>query len=99
MGKEQVDEALGGGLRFVIGQADPLIGFDDHVIRVLGIAHHQVQAYHGDVQGARGTHRRIGQYGVQAFGHVFERATGVQIGGAAHGKALPCRQHTVVAQP
>jgi len=83
----------------MIGQPGPLVGFNDHVIRLLGIAYHEVQAHHRDFQRARRSHRRIGQHRVQAFGDVFQGATGMQVGRATHRQALAGGQHVVIAVP
>lgn len=98
MRKQQVDKTLGGRLRFMVGQPGTLVGLDDHVLRLPGIAHHEVQPHHRYLQCPRSAHGSVCQYRVQAFGHVFQGAAGVQVGGAPHGQALVGGQYVVIAK-
>ena len=52
--KEQVDEALGGGLGMVIGEADPLVRFNEYVLGFVCCRHQQVQADYRNIKRASG---------------------------------------------
>src|SRR5690606_32235340 len=63
--EQQVDEALDRGLGFVVGQARPLVGLDDHVLLALDVGDHEVQPDHGDVERPAGPDARLDQRRVQ----------------------------------
>ena len=67
VGKQQIHKPLSRRLRFMVGQAGPFVGFDKHILGLVGGGHHQVQAHHGNVQGAGGAHGGVYQRGVQAW--------------------------------
>lgn len=77
--KQQIDEAFGSGLRFMVGQPDAFIGFNEHILGPIGGRHHQVRADHWNIQCSGGTYRCIAEHRVQDRGDVFRAATGVQI--------------------
>ncbi|MNH07087.1 hypothetical protein D3C79_664700 [compost metagenome] len=91
MWEQQVDEAFGSGLRFVVGQADAFIGFNEHVFGLIGGLDHQIEADHGNIESAGGAHSGINQLRVQALSDVLQASTGVQIGGAPYSQALARR--------
>lgn len=97
--EEQVDETLGGRLRLMVGQADALVGFDEHIVGLVHGRHQQVEPDHRNVQRPRGAHGRLDQLGMQLGGDVFQRAASMQVGGAAHGQALPLLEHAVQVEP
>ncbi|RMM61774.1 hypothetical protein ALQ75_05447 [Pseudomonas savastanoi pv. glycinea] len=90
--KQQIDETFGGGLWFMVGKAHAFIGFDEHVLGLIGGRHHQVQADDRDVQSPRCTYCCIAEHRVQNGRDIFKAATGVQVCSAAHGQTLIHRQ-------
>ena len=58
LGEQQVDEALGGRLRLVVGEAGPLVGLDEDVLGPVDGGHEQVEPGDRDVEGAAGAPRR-----------------------------------------
>ena len=94
---KKIDEAFGGRLRLVVGQAGALVGFDDHVVGLVGGLDQEVQAHHRYFQGPRGLDRGLAEGRMEGVGDVLEDAAGVQVGGAPHGQVFAAGQHVVVA--
>ena len=96
MGKQQIHKAFSRRLWLMVGQSGPLIGFDEHILRLIGGTHHQVEADHGNIQRPRGTHGGIRQCRVQNRGDVFENPAGVKICRTPYEQVLARRQNAAV---
>lgn len=81
----------------MVGQAGALVGFDDHVVGLVGGLDQEVQAHHRYFQGPRGLDRGLAEGRMEGVGDVLEDAAGVQVGGAPHGQVFAAGQHVVVA--
>src|SRR5690606_7280633 len=81
--------------RLVVGQPGTLVGLDQHVVGLVGGGDDHVQAGHRDVDGATGRDGRLRESGMQARGDVVDRASGVQIGGAAYSQRDAVGQNRV----
>mgnify|MGYP000099372407 CR=1 FL=1 len=79
--EEEIEEALRGRLRLVIGEAGALIGLDEGVDLGTGRGSHEVDADDGDLDGVGRGDRRLGELRVQLAGDVVDGAAGVEVGG------------------
>src|SRR3954470_21548219 len=91
LGKQQVDEPLGGRLRFVVGKAGPLVGFDDHVFRTGRIRHQEVEPDDRDAERPCRCYGRLCKFRMQRRRHIVQSSAGVKIGRLAHEKPFPFR--------
>ncbi|MNP15599.1 hypothetical protein D3C76_1079650 [compost metagenome] len=79
----------------MIGQPGALVGFDEHVLRLIGGRHHQVEADHGNIQCPRRAHRGVHQRGMQDRGDVFENPACVKIRCTTYEQMLARGQNAV----
>jgi len=97
--EQHVDEAFGGGLGLVVGQAGLLVGLDDLVVGGVDGRNHEVEPQHRDADGLRRGHGDGGQMGVQLVGDVVDGATGVEIGRAPYRQYGPLGKDAVELEP
>jgi hypothetical protein len=77
-GEQQVDEALSGRLRLVVGQARPLVGLDED-IGAFDVWHEQVEPDDGDVEHLARPAAGIRHVGMEAVGDVMNRPASVEV--------------------
>ena len=96
--EQQVDEPFRCRLWMMVGEAHALVGFDEHVVRLVRSWHQQVQAHHRYFQCASGSNGGVDEFRVQAIGDVVEHPARMQVRRAADRQMLPTWQYRVVIE-
>src|SRR6202012_6057572 len=94
-GKQIVDESRWGGLWFVVGQARPLVDFDEGVLLARDVGHEQVDAGHWDADRFGGRNGDPAQPGVHVGGDTVDRAPLMQVGSVANPQPIALGQNII----
>src|SRR5690606_21779880 len=88
-GEQQIDEAGGRRLRFVVGKAGSFVRLDEDVVRLRGVSDHEVNADDRYIDRPRSAAGGRGEVGMHGVSDVVDRAAGMEVGGLAHGDLTP----------
>src|SRR3546814_10957532 len=90
--KQEIDELLGGRLRFVIGEAGAFVRLDDAVMRLVRRADDEIETDQRHMQYCGRPDRSRGKNRVQMLGDIMDGAAGMQVEiGRASGRERGCQ--------